>query len=161
LVADRAVRRAVDLQAGYLGQAGGTLRWTRHRTSDPLGLVDLVQALAPATEAVGYAYAELEAPREITAQLRCGADDNCAVWVNGEKAFGRDQWLNGVRFDRFVAPVKLRQGKNTVLVKVCQGPQHKNPDVANAWSLYVRFCDEAGQGVGLRSLLPPLEEDAR
>ena len=153
--------KLVDLQAEYTGQAGRTLRWTRHRTSDPLGLVDLVQALAPATEAVGYAYAELEAPREITAQLRCGADDNCAVWVNGEKVFGRDQWLNGVRFDRFVAPVKLRQGKNTVLVKVCQGPQHKNPDVANAWSLYVRFCDEAGQGMGLRSLLPPLGEDAR
>jgi hypothetical protein len=150
--------QAVDLNAEYVGQSGSELRWTRYRTADPLGLVDLVQGLAPATEAVGYAYAELESPREVTAQLRCGADDNCAVWINGDKVFGREQWLNGVRFDRFVTPVKLRQGKNVVLAKVCQGPQHKNPDVANAWSLYLRICDEAGQGVGLRSTLPAVEE---
>ncbi|MEX2114265.1 MAG: hypothetical protein WD845_13820 [Pirellulales bacterium] len=153
--------QGVDLQAEYAGQNGRTLRWTRHRTDDPLGLVNLVQALAPATEAVGYAYAELEAPRDMAAQLRCGADDNCAVWLNGQQVFAREQWLNGVRFDRFSAPVQLQKGKNLLLVKIGQGPQHKNPDVANDWSLYVRFCDEAGTGVGLRSLLPPISKEQR
>ncbi len=153
--------QVVDLQAEYACQQGRTLRWIRHRTDDPLGLVDLVQALAPAAEAVGYAYTELEAPRDMAAQLRCGADDNCAVWLNGEQVFAREQWLNGVRFDRFTAPVQLQQGKNRVLVKIGQGPQHKNPDVPNNWSLYVRFCDEAGTGVGLRSMLPTTAEEQR
>jgi hypothetical protein len=153
--------QSVDLQAEYSGPGRRSLRWARHRTGDPLGLVNLVQALAPVEEAVGYAYAEVESPRGLTAELRCGADDNCTVWLNGEKVFARDQWLNGVRFDRFTAPVKLRQGKNRVLVKICQGPQHKNPQVPNNWSLYVRFCDQRGLGLGLRSMLPPLAEAAR
>ena len=115
-----------------------------------MGLVNLAQAIAPATEAVGYAFAELESPIAQAGQLRCGADDNCTVWLNGRKVFSRGQWLNGIRFDRFVTPVELVQGKNRVLVKICQGPQHKDPQVANNWSLQLRFCDETGTGMRLR-----------
>jgi hypothetical protein len=148
----------VDLQAQYTGQEGRSIGWLRHRTSDPLGLLNLVQAIAPATEAVGYAYAELISPRDQAVQLRCGADDNCAVWLNGQKVFGREQWLNGTRLDRFTTPVQLRKGQNVVLVKICQGPQHKDPQVSNNWSLQLRFCDESGAGVPFRSALPePVE----
>lgn len=150
--------QAVDLKAQYTGQSGDPIAWTRHRTNDPLGMLNLVQALAPATEAVGYAYAEIESPRERAAQLRCGADDSCAVWLNGEKVFGRKQWLNGSRFDRFTTPISLKQGTNTLLVKICQGPQHKDPQVTNNWTLQLRFCDEDGAGVTFRSGLPPIAE---
>jgi hypothetical protein len=95
------------------------------------------------------------------AQLRCGADDNGTVWLNGERLFGREQWLNGTRFDRFVVPVRLRSGNNSLLVKVCQGPQHKDPEVPNNWSLQLRFCDVTGTGVGLVSALPPAEKEAQ
>jgi hypothetical protein len=150
--------RRIDLNAEYVGQDARTITWVRHRAPDPLGLVNLVQALAPAKEAVGYAYAQLDSPSQRTAQLRCGADDNCTVWLNSEKVFGREQWLNGIRFDRFVAPVQLRRGANQLLVKVCQGPPNKDPQVPNNWSLQLRFCDEEGQGLPLRSLLPGLPE---
>jgi hypothetical protein len=150
-------QQGVDLNAEYTGQVGNPLRWVRYHTSEALGLADLVQALGPATEAVGFAYATLDAPRDIEAQLRCGADDNCTVWLNGEQVFARQQWLNGIRFDRFVAPVKLRRGENRVLVKICQGPQHKNPDVPNNWSLQLRFCDADGTGLGLKSTLPSID----
>jgi hypothetical protein len=150
--------QAVDLAAQYAGQEGGTVRWVRHRTDDALGLVNLVQALGPAAEAVGYAYSELDAPRAQAAELRCGADDNCTVWLNGRKVFSRQQWLNGIRFDRFVTRVQLEQGRNRLLVKVCQGPQHKDPQVGNAWSLQLRLCDENGKGAAFRSALPPARE---
>ncbi|HJT34313.1 MAG TPA: hypothetical protein VJ783_19890 [Pirellulales bacterium] len=144
----------IDLQANYTGKDGKTIRWLRRRAGDALGKLDLLQAIAPVKEAVGYAYSELLAPRDIDAQLRCGADDNCTVWLNGERIFGREQWLNGTRFDRFIVPVHLRSGKNSLLVKVCQGPQHKDPEVPNNWSLQLRFCDATGVGVGLVSALP-------
>jgi hypothetical protein len=147
-------RRAVDLAAEYEGQGGKAIRWRRYRTEDALGQLNLIDAVAPVKEAVGYAYSELTAPREMDAELRCGADDNCTVWLNGRRVFGRDQWLNGTRLDRFVTPVKLREGKNTLLVKICQGPQHKDPEVPNNWSLQLRFCDRTGVGVGLSSALP-------
>ena len=146
----------IDLKAEYTGQEGRSLHWVRYRTADPLGLLNLVQALAPAKEAVGYAYSELISPRDQAVQLRCGADDNCTAWLNGQKVFGREQWLNGIRLDRFVTPVKLRSGPNQLLVKVCQGPQHKDPEVANNWSLQLRFCDENGSGIKLRSALPTI-----
>jgi hypothetical protein len=151
----------VDLKAQYTGQSGSPIGWIRYRTTDPLGLLNLVQALAPATEAVAYAYAEIHSSRDQTAQLRCGADDNCTAWLNGQKVFGRDQWLNGTRFDRFTTPVHLQQGANQLLVKICQGPQHKDPQVANAWSLQLRFCDESGAGLSFQSGLPAVSESKK
>ena len=136
----------VDLQAKYRGQAG-EIAWKKHHETDTLGQLDLNKQLGTTREAVGYAYAEIDVPREQAAQVRCGADDNCSVWLNGDKVFGRDQWLNGTRFDRFVTPIQLKAGRNTLLVKICQGPQHKDPEVPNNWSLQLRLCDADGRGV--------------
>jgi hypothetical protein len=149
----------VDLRARYSGQDGRDISWKRFRTTDPLGEVNLVTAIAPVKEAVGYGYTEILSPREQGVQLRCGADDNLSVWVNGEKVFARLQWLNGTRLDRFTAPVHLRSGKNVVLVKICQGPQHSNPAVGNNWSMQLRFCDKEGAGVGVHSALPEISEE--
>ncbi|TXT17337.1 MAG: hypothetical protein FD138_4594 [Planctomycetota bacterium] len=131
----------VDLQAKYRGQAG-EIAWKQHHETDTLGQLDLNKQLSTTREAVGYAYTEIDVSREQVAQVRCGADDNCSVWLNGEKVFARDQWLNGIRFDRFVTPIQLKAGRNTLLVKVCQGPQHKDPG-----SLQLRLCDADGRGV--------------
>lgn len=150
--------KGVDLKAGYAGQGGENLKWKPHQEADPMGLVNLVQVLAPAKEAVGYAFAEVDAPQAMAGQLRVGADDNCTVWLNGEKVLARSQWLNGHRLDRFVAPVQLRQGRNTVLVKICQGPQHKDPQVPNNWSLQLRFCDASGKGLPLSTAGPSAED---
>lgn len=141
----------VDLQAKYLGQGGAEIKWKRYHETDTLGQLDLNKQLGTTREAVGYAYSEIDVPRKQAAQVRCGADDNCSVWLNGEKVFGRDQWLNGTRFDRFVTPVKLKQGRNTLLVKICQGPQHKDPEVTNNWSFQLRLSDADGRGVEFTS----------
>jgi hypothetical protein len=144
---EQGVEIGVDLGTKYTLGDGQAIAWKRHRATDTLGLVNLAQAVAPAQEAVAYAYAQLDSPRDQAGQLRCGADDNCTVWLNGQKVFAREQWLNGTRFDRFVTPIRLSAGRNRVLVKVCQGPQHKDPQVANNWSLQLRFCDESGRGL--------------
>jgi hypothetical protein len=127
------------------------LRWVPHHTSNPFGTVDLVEALGPVDEAVGYAATEVESPRSQAGELRCSADDCLAVWLNGEKVFGRDMWLNGTRFDRFITPVKLKAGRNRLLVKVCQGPHHRDPAVGNAWTFQLRLCAPDGQGLGLKT----------
>jgi len=147
----------VDLSARYAGQTGTEIGWKLAESTDRLGQLDLIQAIAPVKEAVGYAYAELESPAEQQVQLRCSADDNLSVWLNGKKVFGRPQWLNGTRLDRFTAPVTLRAGINRVLVKVCQGPQHSDPAVGNAWSMQLRFCTADGAGVALKPVSPAVE----
>lgn len=151
-----------DLQAQFRGAGDRKLTWQRHTTSDALGQLNLISALGEAREAVAYAYSELVADAPLEAQLRCGADDNCTVWLNDQLVFSRRQWLNGTRLDRFTAPVTLQAGTNRLLVKVCQGPQHKDPDVGNLWSLQLRFCDAQGAGLGLKNGLPdPTETNAK
>lgn len=140
------------LLAKYRGQGGVDISWKRHREGDTLGQLNLNQLLGATREAVGYAFTEIDVPRGQAAQLRCGADDNCSVWLNGNKVFARDQWLNGTRFDRFVTPITLKSGRNTLLVKICQGPQHKDTEVPNNWSLQLRLCDEQGRGIEFTSL---------
>ena len=149
----------VDFNDSYAGKDGRTITWQRFRTDDRLGQINLIQAIAPVKEAVGYAWTELDAPRAMEGELRCGADDNLTVWLNGEEVFARRQWLNGTRLDRFTAPVTIRAGRNKLLVKICQGPQHKNPAVPNNWSVQVRLCDAGGAGLGLTSALPPRTEE--
>ncbi len=144
----------LDLQAKYRGQGGAEIAWKRHHETDTLGQLDLNKQLGTTREAVGYAYSEIDVPREQAAQVRCGADDNCSVWLNDDKVFARDQWLNGTRFDRFVTPIQLKAGRNTLLVKVCQGPQHKDPEVPNNWTVQLRLCDEQGRGIEFKSALP-------
>lgn len=137
----------VDLQAKYQGQGGSEIAWIKHHSTDILGQVNLISAISTTREAVAYAYTELDVSQAVAAQLGCGADDNCTVWLNGQKVLAREQWLNGTRFDRFVTPIKLAAGRNTLLVKICQGPQHKDPEVSNNWSLQLRLCDNQGQGI--------------
>lgn len=131
-----------------------TLRWLAARASDAFGTVDLVKTLGPIDEAVAYADAVVESSGDQSAELRCSADDSLSVWLNGEKVFGRDMWLNGTRFDRFRTPVHLRAGRNRVLVKICQGPHHRDPAVGNAWTFQVRFCSSEGARVPLNRLSP-------
>jgi hypothetical protein len=144
---------SVDLAAVTATPDKKVLRWTHHQTSDPFGTVDLVSVLGPVNEAVGYTYTEIESPGNREAQLRCSADDCLAVWLNGQKVFGREMWLNGTRFDRFITPVRLKAGRNRLLVKICQGPHHRDPAVGNAWTFQLRLCSPDGEGLGLKSAL--------
>ncbi|MCH2201270.1 MAG: hypothetical protein MK102_04830 [Fuerstiella sp.] len=146
----------VNLNAEYLGQNNATFGWSRYRTTDALGQLNLVDALTKADEAVAYAWTEITVEHGQKAQLRCSADDCCLVWLNEKIVSPHEQWLNGTRFDRFADTVTLVAGRNTILVKVCQGPQHRNPEVFNNWSVQVRLCDDEGRGISFRNALPAI-----
>ena len=144
----------VDLKTTYRGQSDTEIVWARHQPSDPLGQLNLVAVLGKSDEAVAYAWTEITVPAEMNAQLRCSADDSCLVWLNNEIVSSHEQWLNGTRFDRFVDPITLVAGRNQILVKVCQGPQHRDPEVPNNWTLFLRLCDEEGRGIAFENALP-------
>lgn len=148
--------RGVDLKSTFHGQKNRKLGWIRHQSADPLGQLNLVTALGKADEAVAYAWTEITVTQKRKAQLRCGADDCCLVWLNNEIVSAHEQWLNGIRFDRFADEITLKAGRNTILVKVCQGPQHRNPEVFNNWTLQLRLCDEEGRGIPFATALPPI-----
>jgi hypothetical protein len=139
---------AIDLAASYDG-ARGRVSWKRHRTPDELGTVDLVKAVAATDDAAAYAFAAIDSPAARDVQIRCGADDNLTIWLNGDKVFAKDEWQNGTRLDRFSISARLRAGRNEILVKVCQGPKYRDPAMSNPWSLQLRICDATGKGIAL------------
>jgi hypothetical protein len=114
-----------------------------------VALVNLREALGDADDAVAFAYTEFTLARARPAEFRGAADDNFTVWVNGKKEFGFEEYRNGVRLDRHRFRVKLRAGKNTVLVKICQYPANSEPN----WEFLLRVVDDTGKGIGYRTAL--------
>jgi hypothetical protein len=148
-----------DPATEYTSQRTKHFGWKRHTTTDPLGQLNLVNVIGKTDEAVAYAWTEITVEQHQDVQLRCSADDCCLVWVNGAIVSSHEQWLNGTRFDRFIDDVSLKTGRNQILVKVCQGPQHRNPEVFNNWSLQLRLCDADGRGIMFENTLS--DEGAR
>jgi hypothetical protein len=140
----------IDLQASYPVKSG-TAAWKRVRTTDEFGTVDLVKSLGATDDAAAYATTTVESDEPRDVQIRCGADDNLQVWLNGAKVFSKEEWQNGTRLDRFTAPIHLRNGANQLLIKVCQGPKYRDPGMANPWSFQIRISDANGKGIKLAS----------
>jgi outer membrane protein assembly factor BamB len=143
--------RKVDLDATLVGKDGRSLRWQPVTIAEtPTGrfpaLVDLRKPLGDAVDAVAYAWTAIEVPREQTVQVRGAADDNLSIWVNGGRAFGFEEYQNGVRLDRHRFAVKLRAGVNTILVKVCQSPFDPDNTALN-WEFLLRITDSTGKGL--------------
>jgi len=116
--------------ATYDGMAG-PVRWQfAHLGFD--ARVNLERYIAPSRNAVAYAYAVITAPRDTETTMGLGSNDGAKVWVNGELVFshhiGRLAVPNQESF-----PVKLRAGKNAVLVKI--------ENWGARWELYLSVQD--------------------
>ena len=133
----------VDLDGTYSGSAG-PIGWRSVAPGED-GQVDLNEVFGVSSDTVAYAYTELHAPQRMDAQLLAGADDNLAVWFNGQKVFAFPHYHQHLRVDRFRIPVRLAEGKNTLLLKVCQSvtpPDYPRP---NQWQFIFRIVDPDGR----------------
>ena len=75
--------------------------------------------------------------------MRMGSDDGMRVWLNGQLIHSLDVARAAVPDDD-VVPVRLRAGRNTLLVK--------NADRNLGWGFYLRITDPAGKP--LRTVRP-------
>jgi len=68
----------------------------------------------------GYAWAQVDMPKETHAVLGIGSDDAVKVWLNGKLVHRR--WVNrGVRKDNDLVPVTFKKGKNQLVLKIVNG----------------------------------------
>jgi hypothetical protein len=148
----------VDLAAEYEGKEGKPVKWQEHATPDDYGKVDFNEPFGPLKEVVGYAYTEFEAAEARDAELRLGCKNAWKVWFNGELLFGRDEYHRGQRIDQYSLPVKLREGKNTILVKACQNEQTQDWTVQ--WEFQLRVCDATGTAILAKDRRPTPEKAA-
>ncbi len=137
--------KEINLNAEYEGKEAKPVKWQEYATPDDYGKVDFNTPYGPLKQVTGYAYTEFNAAEAREAEIRLGCKNAWKVWFNGEFLFGRDEYHRGQRIDQYSLPVKLRQGKNTILVKACQNEQEQDWTVQ--WEFQLRVCDATGTAI--------------
>ncbi|MBL8879144.1 MAG: DUF5110 domain-containing protein [Phycisphaerales bacterium] len=120
--------QGINLAAEYTGKDGAPLRW--REVTRPLNeksnvadefFVHLHTVFGKRIDnAVAYAATSLIAPNEMQAQLALGSDDGVVVWLNGVEIH-RNNIGRPYAPKQDVIPIRLKQGPNTLLLKINQG----------------------------------------
>lgn len=119
-----------DAAKAYAGK-GGEVHWKK--VAAPQGLLDSEAKHFEVNDDIAlYAYCEVEVPSERKTVAYVGSDDGVKVWVNGDLVHQNDT-SRAVGPDQDHFDVTLKEGRNTVLVKVTQGH--------GPWGLMLRFND--------------------
>lgn len=136
--------KEINLTATYPGK-NQEAKWVPFTSKDEYGKVDFNKPFTMLKEVTGYAYTEFDSTEERNAELRLGCKDGWKIWLNGEFVFGRDEYHRGAKLDQYKLPVRLKKGKNTILVKCCQNEQKENWTVE--WEFQLRVCDATGTAI--------------
>lgn len=136
--------KEIKLDAAYAGK-NGEVKWADFTSQDEYGMVDFNKPFTMLKEVTGYAYAEFDSAEDRDAQVRLGCKNGWKVWVNGELLFARDEYHRGAKLDQYKLPVRLKKGKNTLLVKCCQNEQTETWTVE--WQFQLRICDATGTAI--------------
>lgn len=136
--------KALDFRAEYDGKEG-KVRWKDYVSKDDNGIVDLNIGVGEHTEAVGYAATEFTSPSARDVEVRIGCYNVFKLWVNGELALHRGDAYTGMEFDHYRTKIRLRPGKNTLLMKLCTDVPP--PQVPKLWRFQLRVCDTDGAAI--------------
>jgi putative membrane-bound dehydrogenase-like protein len=108
--------RAIDLGASVPGFDDKPIGWKKADANDERGMVNLATVCGTHGAASAFGYAELSSPTDRQAQMVVGSDDTLTVWLNGEKVYEFND-SRGFEHEHARVDIKLRQGKNAVLIK--------------------------------------------
>lgn len=115
----------------------GPVRWEPRRTvGGVIGLGELLGGHDLATNAIAYAACEVTSPTEQTVRMLYGSDDDLAIWLN-EREVVRRVYAGGLERDAEMREVRLKEGRNRLLVKV-----HNR---AGMWGFHLRFAGTDGK----------------
>jgi hypothetical protein len=125
--------KEINLQAKYPGKGGGQAGWADGKFND--GEVNNLAIYEPQfnTWSVVYLYREIDCAKAMDLPVSFGSDDTLTVWLNGQQLLAHNEY-RACAPDQHRLVLKLKQGKNQLLMKVCQGD--------GDWAFY--FKAEAG-----------------
>ena len=135
----------IDTEAKYEDMDGKQSGWQAFNSNSATAMVDLNQVIGKVKGATVYALTEFDAVEERAAEIRIGSANAHKIWINGQEVMSNEIYHNSNSIDKFSAPIKLQEGKNTVLIKVCQNEQTE--PWAQRWEFQVRICDAAGKAI--------------
>lgn len=111
--------KKIDLQAEYTGKNRLKIRWQQKDFTD--GAVNDLLAHSPIKNwSACCLYREIEVDNDCEIPASFGSDDTLTVWLNGQKIIA-DPSYRACGPDQNQANLKLKAGKNQLLLKICQG----------------------------------------
>ncbi|MDE0315696.1 MAG: tetratricopeptide repeat protein [Candidatus Poribacteria bacterium] len=121
----------IDTTAKYYGR-DGLISWkkTKYRSLDGHYVF-----VGDNDASAAYVWAVVISPDEREITFRFDSDDQGVIWLNGKRVFSHDR-TSGTRLDRYTVPVTLKQGENTILMKICNSTQ--------SWDFFLRLTDAEG-----------------
>jgi hypothetical protein len=132
--------KSVDLTATYDGKGGAKVGWKEFPGFRPGRVVDL-KRFPTSDDSVVYLYHEFDSPQAIAVPVSLGSDDGLKLWLNGELLLSENV-IRGAAPDQNEATLKLKAGKNRLLVKVSNvGGEWKfyvAPEMPPSWSARIR-----------------------
>jgi hypothetical protein len=147
------VENGVDLRAQYDGKGGTKAVWreTAYRDGQVNDLFNLYQGNNRVWAAC-YLYREIDSTHDIELPVSLGSDDTLTVWCNGEKVLANNVY-RACGPDQDHVTLKLKKGKNQVLLKICQGDGewafYFNPGAVTEPGPQGQFFQDVSEQVGL------------
>ena len=111
---------------GYLGPEGkdnyplnkSDIKWKKANV-DERGIVWLSQQLTPFANCHAFAVTEIISDEEVEVTLLTGTNDGAFMWLNGDLVLDKYQ-ERPLYYNQFSIPVKLKKGKNKLVLTVLQ-----------------------------------------
>ncbi|HVS36714.1 MAG TPA: hypothetical protein VMS17_14230, partial [Gemmataceae bacterium] len=119
--------KEIELAKTYTGKDSQTVAWQKFKTF-PLGAIVNLKLFKQSDDCVIYLYHEIVVDQAVTLPVSLGSDDFIKVWLNGE-VVGADDAARPAEHDQDQATLKLKPGKNQLLIKV--------GNIAGDWAVYV------------------------
>ncbi len=112
--------KEVDLKATFVGKNERKFGWKEFKGFE-LGKILSIKSIIPDDNdaAVVYLYHEFDAAEAGRLPISLGADDTMSLWFNGARLLYEDHERASAP-DQFFTQLKLKPGKNQLLLKVCQ-----------------------------------------
>ncbi|QVL31710.1 hypothetical protein KIH39_23170 [Telmatocola sphagniphila] len=136
--------KALNFKEEYDGKEG-KVRWKDYLSKDDNGIIDLNDGLGEHLQAVGYAATDFTTKAACDVEVRIACFTVFKLWVNGELALHRADAYTGMQFDHYRTKIRLREGKNTFLFKVCTDVPP--PQLPKLWRFQLRVCDADGVAI--------------
>ncbi len=124
--------KELDFSATYPGKGKRQAAWKRIRLENKTGILDFEAHFGKLNQVTAYAHTSVYSREDQTVVMRISGDDMFELFVNGKKVLQR-LVTQPFEYDKDVVPVRLKKGKNDVLVKV--------HDFYGPWRLRVRLTE--------------------
>jgi hypothetical protein len=112
--------KRLDLKAEYIGRDQEKITWKQRNFTD--GAVNDLRLFKPQqhVNSAIYLYREIDVATPTDMPISLGSDDTLSVWLNGQKILANNSYRAAAP-DQDRVTLKLKAGKNDLLLKVCQG----------------------------------------